>query len=195
MLLESIIFLFLPFVNYLLPIYIFLSIILYFIFQILIGLIFYKIFGPIKEGVFKLNSKEAFVWMVTHIFLRTFFVLKNLGIPLSIFSGFFSKVFKTNIRPSLCEGFVEYPLVEIGENTIVGKDAEILGHAIENGKLIIKRVKIGKNVTIGAKAFIMPGVEIGDDVIVGACSLVPKNKKLEKNSIYVGVPTRKIGNI
>ena len=60
---------------------------------------------------------------------------------------------------------------------------------------IIGNVKIGKNCTIGTQTIVMPGAIIGDGTIVGACSLVTKNKKLEPNSLYLGVPARKVRNL
>ena len=41
----------------------------------------------------------------------------------------------------------------------------------------------------------MPGVEIGDNTIVGACSLVTKNKKLKPNSLYLGIPVKRIKSL
>jgi acetyltransferase-like isoleucine patch superfamily enzyme len=34
---------------------------------------------------------------------------------------------------------------------------------------------IGKNAFIGARAFIFPGIKIGNNALVGACSVVTKN--------------------
>ncbi|MCD6483070.1 MAG: hypothetical protein J7K83_02260 [Candidatus Aenigmarchaeota archaeon] len=70
--------------------------------------------------------------------------------------------------------------------------ASIIGHVAEKGKLILKRVKIGNNVTIGQYTTVLPGTVIEDDVVVGANSLVPKNSVLERGWIYGGVPVRKI---
>ena len=83
-------------------------------------------------------------------------------------------------------------LVQIGENTIVGIDATILSHTIENDILYLKTVKIGKNCTIGMKSLIMPGVTIEDSVMVGAYSLVPKNKKLPMGSVWAGIPVKRL---
>ncbi len=56
------------------------------------------------------------------------------------------------------------------------------------GKITIKdNVFIGKNTTI------LRGVTIGENTVVGACSLV--NKSLEPNSVYAGVPAKRICSI
>ena len=53
------------------------------------------------------------------------------------------------------------------------------------GRIIIK-----DNVYIGQNCTILRGVTIGENTIVGACSLV--NKSLDSNSVYAGVPAKKI---
>ena len=41
--------------------------------------------------------------------------------------------------------------------------------------LITKPIAIEENVFIGARAFIMPGITLGKDSIIGACSVVTKS--------------------
>ena len=49
---------------------------------------------------------------------------------------------------------------------------------------------IGKNYWICEDAVILPGVTIGDNVIIGAGSIVTKD--IPDNSIYVGNPAKQI---
>jgi len=58
---------------------------------------------------------------------------------------------------------------------------------------VIKPIKVGKNVFIGSDCIILPGVTIGDNVIVGARSVV--SRKLQSNGVYAGVPARFIKSI
>lgn len=51
-------------------------------------------------------------------------------------------------------------------------------------------VRIGRHVVVGAGGVVLPGVEIGDGVTVGAQSLI--NKPLEPWWIYGGVPAKKL---
>jgi len=55
------------------------------------------------------------------------------------------------------------------------------------------KIKIGNNVYIGNCALIMPGVTIGDSVIVGAGSVVTKS--ISSGSIVAGNPARIIGDM
>lgn len=83
-------------------------------------------------------------------------------------------------------------LLEIGDNTLVGGGAIIIRHVVERGVLKLKKVKIGKNVTIGSHATIMPGCEIGDNAIIGASAVLLKNTKVEPRAVYYGIPAEAI---
>ena len=83
--------------------------------------------------------------------------------------------------------------IEIGEDTQIGPGT-LITTTDHNyyGKLesIYKRVVIGQSVWIGANVTILPGVDIGDFVVVGAGSVVTKN--IPSRSVAVGVPARVI---
>ncbi len=86
-------------------------------------------------------------------------------------------------------------LLEVGDKTVIGANASILGHVGEKGKLVRQPVKIGNYCTVGQYTNIFPGVTMGDNCHVGAMSLVPKGSTLDANAIYGGVPVRKIRDL
>jgi acetyltransferase-like isoleucine patch superfamily enzyme len=49
-----------------------------------------------------------------------------------------------------------------------------------------KDIYVGKNVWIGANVTVLPGVNIGDNSVIGAGAVVTKN--VPENSLAVGVP-------
>ena len=53
---------------------------------------------------------------------------------------------------------------------------------------MIGHIKIEENVFIGAKAFILPGINIGRYAVIGACSVVTKD--VESYSIVAGNPAK-----
>ena len=84
-------------------------------------------------------------------------------------------------------------LIEIGNNVTLAPRVHILAHdastKIPLGYTQIGRVKIGNNVFVGAGSIIMPNVSIEDNVIIGAGSVVTKNLS---SGIWVGSPCVKI---
>lgn len=86
-------------------------------------------------------------------------------------------------------------LIEVGENTMIGPDTIVSAHHIRRGKLYRRRIIIGRNVTIGAKSLIGPGVRIGKNTMVTYGSSVPPNWVLDDNSLYGGVPVKKLKSL
>lgn len=85
-------------------------------------------------------------------------------------------------------------LIEIGDDTLIGGDAQVVAHAAERGMLVTAPVKIGRRVTVGLMSVIFPGVTIGDDAVIAACALLPKGTTVGPGEIWGGVPARKIGD-
>jgi putative colanic acid biosynthesis acetyltransferase WcaF len=70
-------------------------------------------------------------------------------------------------------------IIEIHEQATVAQEVYICTgtHAFDQPamNLLTAPIVIGAHAFIGARAFILPGVTIGERAIVGACSLVTKN--------------------
>ena len=65
-------------------------------------------------------------------------------------------------------------------------------HDFENPtmQLITEKIIIGKNSFIGARAMVLPGVEIGENTLIGAGSVVTKS--FGENIIVVGNPAKQL---
>lgn len=81
-------------------------------------------------------------------------------------------------------------LIEIGDNSIIGFNTVLLAHEFLVDECRVGEVKIGKNVVIGANCTVLPGVEIGDNSIISAHSLV--NRDVPPCSLAGGVPVKVI---
>lgn len=91
-----------------------------------------------------------------------------------------------------------YGPVSIGNDVMMGPEVVIYisGHAHERtdvpmrlqGSDAIKPVKIGNDVWIGRRVMIMPGVTIGDGVVIGAGAVVTKD--IPDFAVVGGVPAK-----
>ncbi len=86
--------------------------------------------------------------------------------------------------------------VTIGEHVAFGYETQIWTHGVWQpvvdgfGKQKQEPVKIGNEVWLPSRCQVMPGVEIGDNVVVGMGSLV--NKSLPPGCVAVGRPAKVI---
>ena len=88
--------------------------------------------------------------------------------------------------------------VSIGDNTRIGTQSIIIAsnHKFDDPDILVKDqitkqgVSLGENIWLGARVTVLDGVEIPDNSVIGACSLV--SKTLAEPGIYVGIPARKI---
>jgi acetyltransferase-like isoleucine patch superfamily enzyme len=84
-------------------------------------------------------------------------------------------------------------LVELGDDCFVGHGVVFINDLFANGgpamgdKSLWKKTKVGRNVSIGSNATILP-VEICDDVVIGAGAVVTKN--INKSGVYIGNPAK-----
>ena len=87
-------------------------------------------------------------------------------------------------------------LISIGENTILAPNVRLIAHDASMKRKTnytkIGRITIGCNCFIGDSTIILPGVSIGDDTIIGAGSVVPKD--IPADCVAVGNPCRKIAS-
>jgi len=95
-------------------------------------------------------------------------------------------------------------LIEVGDNFETSKNVEFITHDGSLGVLrniyddfkdadYMDKIIIGDNVFIGLGAILLPGTRIGNNVIVGAGSVV--KGELLSNSVYAGVPAKRIGTL
>lgn len=87
--------------------------------------------------------------------------------------------------------------IYIGNDVLIGPQTILA--TINHGKKvserhdnIMKAIKIGNHVWIGAHVTILPGVTIGDNAIIAAGAVVSKD--VPKDAIVGGVPAKVIGN-
>jgi putative colanic acid biosynthesis acetyltransferase WcaF len=82
--------------------------------------------------------------------------------------------------------------IELGHRCVISQEAYLCTgtHDLNdpNQPLITGKIKIGDDVFLGARAFVMPGISIGDRAVVGSCSVVTRN--VEPRWIVAGSPAK-----
>jgi acetyltransferase-like isoleucine patch superfamily enzyme len=118
---------------------------------------------------------------------------RSLGVKLGKNVHFYA------MRPAMFS--TEPWLITIGDNVYITAGCQFITH--DGGTLILRKevpdleltapISIGNDVYIGLNATILPGVRIGNRVIIGAGSIVAKD--IPDNSVAVGVPARVVKTV
>jgi maltose O-acetyltransferase len=81
-------------------------------------------------------------------------------------------------------------LVTIGDDVVFAPAVQLLAHDASLWRRIgytkLKHTRVGSHVFVGANTLILPGVTIGDDVVIGAGSVVTRD--IPSNSLAYGNP-------
>ena len=100
----------------------------------------------------------------------------------------------------LDEVFIDYSfpwLIEIGDDVTLTPHVQILAHDASTKMHLnyvrIAKVKIGNMVFVGDSSIILPGVTIGDRVVIGAGSVVSRD--IPGGHVVAGNPAQIIGTI
>lgn len=119
-------------------------------------------------------SGRPFVYSTTRIYAPFLLTLENHACL-----GPFSEVY--NLGP-----------VRVCERATVSQQAYLCNgtHDLEDPAqpLMVGNMVIGRDVFIGARGFVMPGVQIGEGAVVGACAVVTKD--VEPWTVVAGNPAR-----
>ena len=107
--------------------------------------------------------------------------------------------FKIGNRCTIHDNFINVcEPVEIGDDVGFSGEVDIITHGfwlsvLEGFPASFSGVKIGNGVIVGHRSLIMMGVEIADQIVIGANAVVTKS--LNEKGIYAGVPAKKIREI
>lgn len=148
---------------------------------------------PLTEGLLAPGSRAEFAANVNILFYLMLFnsLIRTHFLPVPLMRLVYLALGARLGANTYSAGVIlDPPLTQIGANTIIGHDAVIFSHVIEGSKLELKAVRIGDNVTIGATAIVMAGVDIADGAIVSSGAIVRKDTRIGAGEIWGGIPAR-----
>ena len=144
-----------------------------------------------KPGRYKTNSPLFARWL---IYSGLHVLLLNTTMPFmtgTVWGKLFYRILGCKLGKNVfinSKGLHDAYLLEIGDNVVIGGDANISCHIFEGDTLILGNIKIGNNTLISAESYIMPGVQIGNKCSIGIKAYVRKNRKVEDGSVIMAVP-------
>jgi len=138
--------------------------------------------------------------IIKHLWIKFQIYRHNAYTVFEIYSKYYDVKFGKNCRitgKKISFGGEPY-LVEIGDNVTITPGVRFQTHdggvALFRKELpgmnVYGRIKIGNNVFIGEDAMIMYGVTVGDNVVIGARSIVTKN--VPSDCVVAGTPAKVI---
>ena len=136
---------------------------------------------------------------VLHAPLNLLLVSFSKIIPLSSWSSAYFRKF-LGVKVGYKVGFAQITLdylipeaIEIGDYSTFGWKVVIFTHEFTQHHQRFGKVKIGKNVLVGALSVIRPGISIGNNSIISPHSFVVCN--IPSNELWGGNPAKKIRNL
>lgn len=145
----------------------------------------------LREGEYPLRSAEALRWALAVAVKSPVSITVLPVLLLTPFATLFYRLMGATIGRNVLinsTSCADPTLLEIGDDTVIGGHATVLGHAFEGGRLVLSRVRIGSRVVVGVNAVILPGAEVGDDATIAAGAVVPKGARIPPGSTYLGAP-------
>ena len=148
---------------------------------------------PLQEGELPEGSSAEFAAQVNILFYLILFnsLIRTHFLPVPLLRLVYQALGTRFGRNSYSAGaLLDPPLVEMGDNCIIGHDAALFCHAIEGRHFALGKIRMGNNVTIGASAIVMSDVSIGDGAIVSAGAVVRKGTRIGAGEMWGGVPAK-----
>ncbi len=151
--------------------------------------------GKVKPGKYPLWGLYHFRLWLFNCIEKNFIYLQNFyGTPLINFylramgakigkNVFFGKV-------STKKRYFDYDLLNIGDNSSVGMEAQICTQYVRNGFIHIGPVAIGQNCFIGNRSLLKPHTTMQDNSFLDEMASLEESSTISSGEFYSGVPAK-----
>jgi len=150
------------------------------------------IFGlTLTEGEYPIPSLGSLKWVLVNGLVQ---LVSNTFMDFMILTPFITLFFRlmgakvgknVQINSKYC---ADFSLLELEDGAVIGGHATVIAHSFERGRLILRKVKIGKHAVIGLNSVILPGCQIGEHALIAAGAVLQRNTIVEPRNVYFGVP-------
>ncbi len=143
----------------------------------------------LREGEYPMVSLGSVRWGCANALQLVVTVTFMDFILLTPFAPFFFRLMGAKVGRNVqinSKNCADLSLLEIGDGAGSGGHATVIGHSFERGKLILRKVRIGKKAVIGLNSVVLPGAEIGDGATVAAGVVVSKGTRVPAGSTFYG---------
>jgi non-ribosomal peptide synthetase-like protein len=162
---------------------------------LLIVVLKHATFFRARPGDYPFVSLYVLRWAVIGSFvgLAKVVILRHLlGMPLlNQFYRLMGARIGRDVVINSCNIF-DFDLLDIGDGTLLGGDCVVIGHVGEEGMLRLRPVSIGRGCTVGQSSVVFPGAVMEDGAVLGALSLLPKDRRLPAGTRWGGNPLVRI---
>jgi len=144
-----------------------------------------------KPGAYPPGSPVFFRWL---IYAGLHLWLVNLVLPFlqgNNWIKFYLRIAGAKIGREVfinTKHFYDPYLLEIGTEVLIGGECFINCHLFEHGHLNLDKIVIGNTVTIGAQAYLTPGVRVGNNSTVGMCTYLRRNTEIPDGEALMTPP-------
>lgn len=144
-----------------------------------------------REQRFPLYSATTISWAITgclHTMIAKSFLQFWKGTP---FLNMYFRAMGCHLGRRVTINTVEiwdWDLITLQDDAMLGGNCIINGHLFEHGQLLFRPVIVGPGALVGAFAYIMPGVHMGERSVLAVMSMAKKGEQIAAQEIWGGVP-------
>lgn len=148
-----------------------------------------------KEGIFlaEIGDSDFEFWCLrTELKKLALWFTRNVPIPYIDVLAFRWFGLKMDFSSHLNDAWVDTEFINFGRRVMVGQGAVVMSSMVVGKYLIIKEVFMDDYVVIGGQSTVAPGLMIGKDTVLGACTATTFGQVLDPGWIYFGIPAIKL---
>ena len=147
---------------------------------------------PLQLGEFEMSGSNFTYWKLVIMIcemgrfaLVPFTILFLKPVVAMLFGA------KVGANAALAGALYDPFMVSIGKNSVLGAGSLVCGNMTTSGKLLLDRVVIGNDVTVGVNVVVFPGVNIGDGAVLITGAVVQQGTSIPAGETWRGNPARK----